>query len=155
MSIEVLSPKLVAILGKDAYSKNHFKKIKNRIDAGDTRLKSASETYLILLDKSWNSLKNSKKSKILNILGFKTLPNNSNKIKSNSVFIIPRNKSESPWSTKASDIFKSCNIEEVVSLEKIIFFDFSLILEYFFSYLITAISPYFLTSEIIFLTRDD
>ena len=124
MSIEVLSPKLVAILGKDAYSKNHFKKIKNRIDAGDTRLKSATETYLILLDKSWNSLKNSKKSKILNILGFKTLPNNSNKIKSNSVFIIPRNKSESPWSTKASDIFKSCNIEEVVSLEKIIFFDF-------------------------------
>ena len=118
MPVKVLSSKLVIISGEKVFPKEKLKKLKLSISEKDSRKYFFNYCYLLSLKKSWKDIHDDKIKKIFELLNVQHQDNSLN-ISNRTIFILPRNGSQSPWSSKTEDIFASCDLNEVSRIEKI------------------------------------
>ena len=118
MPVKVLSSKLVIISGEKVFPKEKLKKLKLSISEKDSKKYFFNYCYLLSLEKSWKDIHQDKIKKIFELLNVQHQDNSLN-ISNGTIFILPRNGSQSPWSSKTEDIFASCDLNEVSRIEKI------------------------------------
>jgi len=114
MPIISLNSNSVIISGESILDSENLKKIQKKTSK-DFFL---NFYYLLLLSKPWEKISQKKKIKLYELLNTQAELDKNN-ISKKTIFLTPRNNSQSSWSSKTEDIFLSCGFKEVLRIEKI------------------------------------
>ncbi|WP_298770316.1 phosphoribosylformylglycinamidine synthase [uncultured Fibrobacter sp.] len=115
---------MILLIGGDAYSPFRLESLKNAmIKAGICKKLSIEAKWVYAMELAGekidpNDLKRA--TELLNADG--TCP----KLRENEVFVFPRKGTISPWSSKATDIFRNCALKSVKRVERGVKYSFSL-----------------------------
>ena len=115
---------MMLLIGNDAYSPFRLESLKNAmIKAGICKKLSIEAKWVYAMELAGekidpNDLKRA--TELLNADG--TCP----KLRENEVFVFPRKGTISPWSSKATDIFRNCALKSVKRVERGVKYSFSL-----------------------------
>jgi phosphoribosylformylglycinamidine synthase len=105
--------------GNSAKNPSQINKLNQKLNQNDNLI-SANFIYFI----ESGELGNDDKNKIINVLNAKTTVEATSEITNNSIIIIPRLGTISPWSSKATDILKICGFKNVNRVEQGIVYNF-------------------------------
>ena len=117
MSFKVLNSKTVIIAGEQVLSEDRLKSLIPPTSKKSSKVFSLNYFYLLSLNKAWKDIQIHKVEKIYELLNVNhNYPLGFSK---NTIFLSPRNSSQSPWSSKTEDIFASCGLNEIQRVERI------------------------------------
>jgi phosphoribosylformylglycinamidine synthase len=117
-----INSNLVALMGQDSLSVFAFEELSQKIKkATNFNLISANDFYLIETSCPWEKINEKKRDQVYKLL--QTVDQNSDLSIEKYLYVSPRQGVQSPWSSKAKNIFESCNLNEITKLEKLISFN--------------------------------
>ncbi len=114
----IISSNLVGLLGRESLSAFKFQELSENIKkTSKFTLESINDFYIIELSESENNLSKEKEEQIYKLLDLESFNND---ISLDDVFFVsPRQGVQSPWASKALNIFESCGLREVLKIEKL------------------------------------
>lgn len=114
----IISSNLVGLLGRESFSKFKFQEISENIKkTSEFSLVSINDFYVIELSESKSDLSEEKEEQIYKLLQAEIF--NDDISFEESFFVSPRQGVQSPWASKALNIFESCGLTEVSKIEKL------------------------------------
>ena len=115
--ISKTSSKIILIRGENFSSEFRLNSILEKLRSHSENIDSVfcSEIFLVLLKKDLISIKKNELESLNSILNSSP---DQDYPKNNSFVIVPRQGTQTPWSSKAQDIFKNCRINFVERVER-------------------------------------
>jgi len=121
-SIVVVSKNLLAIIGSEQTSEFRLNQIRNSISLDDEVGLDIKEVYFCHLNPDQEDITKEQEAKLIALLNASP---NQTPLEDNYFFITPRPGTISPWSSKATEILKNCDINFVQRIEKGMCYNFT------------------------------
>ncbi|MGB5258473.1 MAG: phosphoribosylformylglycinamidine synthase [Woeseiaceae bacterium] len=107
---------MLELPGQSALSTFRLAKLTRALQRADERVKSVDASFVYLIDAA-EDLGKQDRSRLKALLLSGDKPGKSGKL-SNKLYVVPRPGTISPWSSKATDIVKACDIDIVTRVER-------------------------------------